>query len=86
MVEHLAVGFVEHQIDGIGGGAIGERLARKQDTIARKARFETALGPIPAAVAQFGDNIRAGILMEGGFEMRLLAAAGIQGQQGAYLA
>ena len=86
MVEHLPVGLAEHQIDGVGRGAIGERLARKKHTVARKARFEAALGPIAAAVAQLGDDIRAGILMEGGFEMRLLAAAGIQAQEGPHMA
>ena len=86
MVEHLPVGLAEHQIDGVGRGAIGQRLAGKQHTVAGKAGFEAALRAIAAAVAELGDNIRAGILMEGGFEMRLLAAAGIQAQEGPHVA
>ena len=80
MGEHLPIGRTQHQIDGVRGRPIGERVARKEHTVAGKTRIEAALRPLPAAVADPGDNIGAGILMEGGFEMPLLAAAGIEVQ------
>src|SRR5712691_10542890 len=55
-------------------------------TVARKTRFEAPLAPVAVPVAQLGDDIRAGILVEGALEMLLLAATGIEGQLGGHLA
>ena len=43
------------------------------------------LRPITAPVAQFGDNIGTGILMEGPGEMRMLPPAGLAVQHGTNL-
>ena len=68
------------------GRAIGQQLPLKDHTVAGKARFEAPLAPVAVPVAQLGDDIGAGILVEGAFEMRLLAATGIEGQLGCHLA
>ena len=86
MVEDLPIGLAEDQVDGVGQGAIGQPLSLKHDTVARKAGFEAPLAPVAVPVAQLGDDIGAGILVEGALEMLLLAATGIEAQLGGHLA
>jgi hypothetical protein len=86
MVEDLPIGFTEDEVDGIGRRPIGQPLPLKDHTVARKTRFETPLAPVAVAVAQFGDDIGAGILVEGLLEMLLLAPTGIEAQLRGHLA
>jgi hypothetical protein len=76
MVQDLLVRIAEHQVDGIRGRAIRQALAGKDDAVPGKAGFETAHGPVTPLVPQLGDDIGAGILVEGTFDIRLLFAAG----------
>ena len=69
MVEDLPIGLTEDQVNSVGRRAVRQPFPLKHDTVARKARFEAPLTPVAVPVAQLGDDIRAGILMEGALEI-----------------
>ena len=51
-----------------------------------KPVLSVRVSPVPASIAEVGDDIRAGILVEGAFELGLLPAAALQVQEGTDLA
>src|SRR5689334_425852 len=61
-------------------------LAGKNDAVASETGIDRACDTVASAVAEVGDNIRAGVLVKGAFEMRVLPAAVMQVQKGPNLA
>src|SRR6266581_3930158 len=85
VVEDIQVGLAEHQVDRVSLHPIGKALPRKNDAVAGETGIDRALDAVTAAVAEVGDDIRAGILVEGAFQLGMLPAAVIQVQTGTNL-
>ena len=74
LVEHLPVGLVEDQVDAVRARAIRQALASKDHAVAREAGIDGPHSAVTAAIAQRGDDIRTRILVEGPFQLGMLAA------------
>ena len=59
MIEHVEIGIVQEEIDGISCFAIWESLTSKDNAVTGKASFEHSLGTIDASIMEFRDNIRS---------------------------
>ena len=66
--EDLLIDVVQHQIDGIGGSALGEFLSGKDDAVTVKNRFEPLLAIVLGAVADLGGDAGGRILQQGFFD------------------
>ena len=67
------------------GGVIRQALAGKDHAVAREPPIDGPHGAVAAAVPQIRDDIRTGILVEGLFQLGLLATAVREAEQATHL-